>query len=141
MVGILIVLVLLALGLLNARAFFSAKHEKLKQGIDAIAPYESYIGLAGIVFGLIGILNMLSVLSYIGHAPLYFLIGFIGAVLTLLLGILSAANMIKTQVISGNANLVAKLDQVVGKLAPHQTNMGIAGTGIALFYLILIVVN
>ena len=137
MVGILITLVLLALGSLNARAFFSAKHEKLKQGIDAIAPYEAYAGLAGIAFGIIGILQILTDFA----ASIYILIALVGALLALALGILSAAPMIKSQVISGNANLVAKLDQVVEKLLPHQTNMGIAGVGIAPFYLILILTH
>lgn len=139
--GVLTVLVLLALGMLNASAFVSAKHEKLKDVVIKLTPYEGYIGLAGIAFGLLGVLNSIGNLGYIGAALLYFLLGLAGALLSIALGALSSAALIKGQLISGNANLTAKLDQCLAKIQPHQTNLGLAGIGVAVFFFIVMVLG
>ncbi len=137
--GVLTVLVLLALGMLNAQTFVSQKHEKLKEIIEKLLPFEGYIGLAGIAFGLLGILNTIGNIGYIGGAPMYFLLGLIAGALTFVLGVLSSAALIKQQVLSGNANLSGKLDQFIAKIQPHQMVLGLSGIGVAALFFIIVV--
>jgi hypothetical protein len=135
MLAILTILVLITLGMLNANAFVSSRHPKLKDLVDKTSPYESYLGLVGILFGI------LLVLSSVTHSGMYAVLGLIAGLVTLALGILSAAGFLKGSLFQGSDSAQAKVDAVVAKLAVYQQNLGLGGIFLGIVYLFYILLG
>ena len=133
LIGLISIVILFLLGVLNAQQVVSEKHEKAKELIGKILPHESYLGLAGIVLGIIGILNSLA-------APfIYALFGIaVGAVMALL-GLFSSIAFIKTQILGNNAAVAEKLDSLLAKVRTHQTTLGLVGMGLSVLFLLMII--
>lgn len=141
LLGLLSIITLILLGLINAKGFVAAKHAQTGEFITKLLPFEAYIGLAGVVFGVFGILSFIGNLDIIGYALASMLLGLASSLLILALGLISFAPMLKGQIISGNAALCGKVDNCVAKLAPHQTNLGLAGIVIGVLYFVMLLVR
>ncbi len=132
--GLLSIVVLFLLGALNAQQVVVEKHEKAKDFIAKILPYSAYLGLAGIVLGILGILNSLSA------SFLYALFGIaVGAVMAIL-GLFSSIAYIKSQLLPNNQSASQKLDGLLAKAQPHQTTLGLVGMGLSVLFLLMMIV-
>jgi hypothetical protein len=132
LIALISILLLVLLGMLNASAFVSAKHPKLKEAVDKTTPYESYLGLAGILFGI------LEILSSFSHMGILAILGLITGIVTLALGILSAAGYMKSTLFRDNSAAHAKLDLITAKIGVYQQNLGLGAILLAIIYLLLL---
>ena len=131
LIGLLAIVVLFLLGALNAQQVIAEKHEKAKELIGKILPFESYLGLAGIVLGVIGILNSLA-------APfIYALFGIAVGAIMAVLGLFSSIHFIKSQLLANNQGVSEKLDGLISKVQSHQVTLGLVGMGLSVLFLLM----
>jgi hypothetical protein len=130
-------LVLIAGGLLATSALIVAKKPDAKQLIDKLVPYQAIIGVALLGLGILNLLRWIGpALRIISHAPVYGLTMLSLCVTSILLGFLFGMPQI-AKWMPGNAAAEQKGNELMAKLAPYQTILGLLGliTGVlALLY-------
>ena len=114
--------VLVLCGILAASHVIVANQPNAEQLIGKIRPYQSALGIASIVFGVILLLEILI------HLALYrvgdFLIAIAVAAVQIALGVLLGYAMISRW---GNAETMKNVDQWRGRLTVYQVPLGFAG--------------
>ncbi len=130
--GLISIAILVLLGMLNASAFVSSKHPKLKEVVEKTQPLENYIGVTGIILGILAVFSSLA-----NFHGIYGIVGLFTGLLMLALGMLSATTFLKEQIFKNNAALQAKVDECTTKLAVYQQNMGLTGIVLGIVYLLM----
>jgi hypothetical protein len=130
-------LVLIAGGLLATSALIVAKKPDAKRIIDQLVPFQAIIGVALLGLGILNLLRWIGpALRIISHAPVFGLTMLSLCVTSILLGFLFGMPQI-AKWMPGNAAAEQKGNELMAKLAPYQTILGLLGlvTGVlALLY-------
>jgi len=131
------VLVLLAGGLLGASNIVLGKRPDAKPLIDKLTPYQGYIGVILLIWGVIDLINFLRALGAFGAAPFLMLIFLLVVVCELGLGFLLGYGLIMKFVGGKSPEATAKAEQVRAKLLPYQGPLGLTAIVLVVVYLIL----
>jgi ABC-type lipoprotein release transport system permease subunit len=102
---------LAVLGILAAPNIIVAKKPEAATWIEKLRPYQGWMGVISVVWGVIKLIKFLGVLGMLGAAPILTLTFLVMALLLLSLGLLLGINVIKTFVKDASAQ--AKMDQIV----------------------------
>jgi hypothetical protein len=127
-------LVLIALGVIAAQAFLNEKLPKGKPYIDKVAQYGDFIGLGGLVFGLLWVFDWAVVEAHRSPPPKAFL-ALAGAMLTLALGTVYGLPLIRKNY-QEPPPILKKTELVRGLLLPYHKEAGIAALGVGTLYLL-----
>lgn len=125
---------LFLLGVLAAANLIIAKKPEAKELIDKISPYQGWMGFVSMWWGLWGIIYFVLHLGFLKHVPVFWITYGAASALHLLLGTLLGVGTFKTFVKQEQA--VAKVDQLVVKLAPLQGTLGLIGMGAGIWLVI-----
>lgn len=131
-------LVVILGGILALSGLIIAKKPDAKATLDKLLPFQALIGIAMIALGLINFLRMLGVLTdmfkvnMIFAASVWAMLG-VSIVLGLLLGMPQIAKWMGSGKAAGAEH---KLEDLVKKIAPYQTLLGIVGIVASLVYLL-----
>lgn len=120
---------LLALGLMAASPLLVARVPALTALERRLRPLRTWIGLVGMLWGLLGLALLVIGIGGLLHAPLSWLIGLAVASLLLILGALFAMDI--AQQIPQAQQVTVRLEPVRARLAPRQPWMGVGALGAA----------
>jgi hypothetical protein len=120
---------LFILGVLGASNLIIARKPDAKELIAKISPYQGWIGAICALYGVWGIISSVLSLSLLGSLPIYWALGLATSVVMVALGVLLGIGTLKTFIKQPQA--VAKMDQLVTKLAPKQGVLGLIAIGLS----------
>jgi hypothetical protein len=127
-------LLLIVGGILAASGLIVAKKPNAKEMIDKLVPFQAFIGVALLIFGLWNLIHALGALgalfsSLLGLSILAMI------VCSVLLGFMFGMPQI-AKWIPGEGAAEQKGQELSKKLAPYQVIIGLVGIGAALVYLL-----
>jgi hypothetical protein len=141
--SIIFCLLLIVLGLLAAQDFLGQKAPIFKKCSDALNPYSDYIGLAGLVVGVLWVLEVITTIFTLLHIlfshPFFALMPIILSLLMLSLGLILGLNYALKLIGNPQNAFIAKVTQIRDSLTAHKKNLGLAGVGLGLLFLLIIV--
>jgi hypothetical protein len=130
---------LFILGVMGASNLIIAKIPSAKDLIGKLAPYQGWMGVASVFYGVWEVIQCIASLGWMAIKPpigLIFWILFLAqAVLQIGLGILLGVGVAKTFVKQPVA--VQNMDRIVTKLAPFQGILGFAAIGVSVGFLVI----
>jgi hypothetical protein len=130
---------LLVLGILGAANLIIAKIPSSRDLIAKMAPYQGWFGALSVFYGLWETFSAITSMGLMAVHPPFGLIFWVlylaQALLQIALGILFGVGVIKTFVKQPQA--VAKMDQLVMKLAPFQGILGLIAIGVAIGFIVI----
>ena len=131
-------LVLIALGLLGVASWLSARRPEMSGPLKQLQGIEGWVGVVGLVWGVIALLQWLQAMSLISVAPLMVLIGLASILVMLALSLIFALPLLKSWLGSGGA--ANTLSGLSAKVAPYKMILGVICLGLAAYTLIRMVV-
>ena len=131
-------LVLIALGLLGVASWLAARQPSMSAPLRQLQGIEGWVGLAGLVWGLVGLLNWIRGLSLIAAAPVLMLVGLASILVILALSLIFALPLLKSWMGSGGAS--DALSNVSARLAPYKMVLGFVCLGFAAYTLVYAVI-
>lgn len=128
---------LFVLGVLGAANLIIAKKPDAKELIAKVAPYQGWMGVAGVFYGVHEIIFAVGFTEMLGAGlfPMLLWVTYVAAGgLQILLGFLLGVGTVKSFIKSPAA--LEKMAQVQAKLAPFQGTLGLIAMATAVWYLI-----
>lgn len=135
---IITVVILLAGGLLGAANLIIAKKPNAKDLIEKLTPYQGWIG---VVLVLWGIWDLIGVLRSLGTFSVFWLVWLVTAVTELGLGFLLGYGLISKYVLGSSPQALEKGQQLRARLANYQGPLGVVAIGLAIIFAVLTVIR
>lgn len=131
----LITLVLLILlGVLGIAGWLKAKRPDAERHLQPIEQFEGWIGVAGLVWGILLLLRWLSALGVVQYAPGATLVTLLTALVIVSLSLILALPMLRTMF--GSGEFMAKVGHMTDRLLPYKIGLGFACLVLALYSLL-----
>jgi hypothetical protein len=128
-------ILLILLGVLGIASWLKNRQPNLNTQLGKLEAIEGWIGLIGLIWGIVMLLQWLSLASSIfRYAPAFGLIGLITILIILALSLILGLPQLRTLV--GSNDFTNKLAQLTGKLGPYKVGLGFACLVLALYTLI-----
>ncbi len=141
------VVILILGGSLAASSLILAKKPDAKALFEKIAPYQGTIGVVMFLWGIWEVLHILlnlDVLKALFGGPITLkltaVVWPVTAVILLALGFLLGFGMIQAFAGKKSPEMAAKSEQMMKKLAPHQTWLGIVSIACGVWWLLFVLV-
>lgn len=116
------------LGILAVPSLILAKRPDAKEMLGKLAPYQGWMGVVSMFWGIWGIISSVLNLGWLAHWPIYWATFLADSVLLAALGLILGIGTAKTFIKDPTAQ--AKMDETLAKLAPHQGRLGIAAVAV-----------
>ncbi|MDR3389487.1 MAG: hypothetical protein P4L92_20775 [Rudaea sp.] len=127
-------ILLILLGVLGIASWLKSRQPKVSAQINKLESVEGWVGLAGLVWGIVMLLQWLSAASVVLHfAPGLGLIGLVTILVILALSLILALPVLRS--LFGSNDFTGKLGQLTTKLAPYKIGLGFACLVLALYTL------
>ena len=127
-------ILLILLGVLGIASWLKTQQPKAGEHLAKIEAFEGWIGLVGLVWGVIMLLQWLQVANYISYAPVHVLLGLVIVLVVIALSLILGLPQLRTLI--GANDFTNKLAQLAGKLAPYKIVLGAACLFFALYTLV-----
>jgi hypothetical protein len=134
--GVVFSLLLIVMGALIAKDFISEKMPASKSFLEMLEGQGEYIGLAGLMVGLLWFMNALNMMRFFSHAPLHVIEAWIASGLTMLLGLMLVINLLNKIVGEPTPSFFNKLAKMCESLVPYKKVLGLSGMVLGLIYLL-----
>ena len=134
---IITVAVLLAGGLLGAANLIIAKKPNAKELIDKLTPYQGWIGVVLVVWGVIDVIRIVPSLGALSAAPLWMVISLLTALTELGLGFLLGYGLISKYVLGSSPQALEKGQQLRANLAVYQGPLGLTAIVLAILFAVM----
>jgi hypothetical protein len=128
---------LVLLGLLGVASWLKTRQPNLNAQLGKIEAVAGWVGLAGLVWGLIMLLQWLQLLSAFSYAPVRVLINLVSVLVVIALSLVLALPQLRTLI--GSNNFTNKLAELSGKLVPYKMVLGCACLFLAAYTLIAMI--
>ena len=132
---LLSLILLILLGLLGVASWLKGRQPNLSGQLASLESVEGWIGIAGLVWGVILLLRWLSALGAFGYAPGMMLVALATALVIAALSLMLALSQLKT--LFGSNDFTNKLGDLAGKLGPYKVGLGFACLFLALYQLLV----
>jgi len=128
-------ILLILLGLLGIASWLKSHQPKVSAQLGKLESAQGWVGLVGLVWGIVMLLQWLAVVSSIfRYAPGLGLIGLVTILVILALSLLLALPVLRH--LFGSNDFTTKLGQLTTKLAPYKIGLGFACLVLALYTLL-----
>lgn len=131
---IITVIILLLGGVLGAANLIVAKKPDARAQIDKLTPYQGWIGVVLLLWGIWDIIGVLRAAGIISMAPVWWVIYLVTALTELGLGFLLGYTLISKYVLSGSPEATAKGETLRLKLAIYQGPLGVVAIALAILF-------
>jgi hypothetical protein len=131
-------LITIAGGILAASALIIARKPNAKDLIDKITPYQGWIGIVMVFWGVWGTLACVGGIGQLSHRPLFWLFWLASSVADLLVGFLLGFGLITRYALGRNAAAQARGQQIRAKLAGYQGVFGLFAIAMGALYIVWI---
>jgi hypothetical protein len=122
------------LGVLGAANLIIARRPDAAQAIAKIAPYQGWIGAISALWGVWVLISSILSLGILGRFPILWATWLAVGVVQVALGLLLGIGVIKSFVKQPEA--VARMDQMVARLAPKQGLLGLVSIGLGVWMIV-----
>lgn len=131
----LITFVLLALlGIFGISGWLKAQRPEAGRHLQPLEPFEGWIGVAGLVFGLLVFLRWLSAWRLMYYAAGGSLVLLLTALAMIALSLILALPLLSSMF--GGGDFMTRLSRLVDRLRPYRIGLGFACLVLALYYLL-----
>jgi len=130
-------LVLIALGLLGVASWLAARQPSMSGPLKQLQGIEGWVGVVGLVWGLVGLLNWIRALSLFSVAPVMMLVGLASILVILALSLILALPLLKSWMRGG---ATGSLDDLAARLAPYKLVLGFLCLAFAAYTLVRAVI-
>ena len=127
---------LIILGILAVPSLLLSKRPDAKEVLDQIKPYQGWLGLAFCVWGIIGVVRILLNIGIFSAIPVWWITVFAASALLALLGFILGYGKINELVLSKNDDAKEKGEQLLAKLTPIQSKLGLAAIAVGIWVII-----
>jgi hypothetical protein len=125
---------LFVIGVLAAPNIIVSRKPEAKEWIDKLVPFQGWMGVISLVWGIVQVIRFLTKLRWFDHIPTAFITWIVYSVCLVVIGILLGMNVIKSFV--SNEEAKQKMDELVTKLAPKQGTFGLISIIVGLWIMI-----
>jgi hypothetical protein len=122
--GLITGIVLIALGVLAASSSIVARRPDAQSYIDALVPYQGWLGFITCLWGVWIIFNAVLHLNWLGYVPIWWATFALSGALEFALGLLLGFALLTKYLLSRNAEAMRRGEQVRLSLVPYQTTLG-----------------
>jgi hypothetical protein len=122
--GLITGIVLIVLGLLAASSSIVARRPDAQRYIDALVPYQGWLGFVACLWGIWIIFDALIHLDWIRYVPIWWITFTLTGLLEFALGLLLGYALLTQYLLSRNEEAKRRGEQMRLKLVPHQTTLG-----------------
>jgi membrane glycosyltransferase len=131
---IISLLLLILLGVLGIAPWLKAQRPAASVQLSKLEQFEGWIGLFGLVWGLVMFLQWLQVLSYIRYAVGPVLLGLVEILVIIALSLILAIAILRS--LFGTNTFTTKLSEFAGRITPYRIGLGFACLVLALYVLV-----
>lgn len=126
---------LIVAGVLAASGFIISRKPDAKQLIDKLVPFQGFLGVGLLVWGVIDLIRVLGNLKYLSaasdHYPIYVLCVYAAVVSEIVLGFLLGFPLI-AKWMPGESAAEQRAAEMQKKIVPYQTLIGFIGIGVSI---------
>ena len=122
--GLITGIVLIALGLLAASSSIVARRPDAQSYIDALVPYQGWLGFITCLWGIWIVFNAVLHLDWLEYAPIWWATFASSGAPEFALGLLLGYALLTKYLLSRNAAAMNRGEQVRLNLVPYQTTLG-----------------
>ena len=138
---IITVVILFVGGSLGAANLIIAKKPNAKELIDKLTPYQGWIGVVLVLWGIWDLINVFRSLGLLSAAPVWWVLYLVTAVTELALGFLLGYGLISKYVLGRSPQALEKGQQLRAKLAIYQGPLGVVAIGLAILFAVLTLIR
>lgn len=138
---VITVVVLFVGGLLGAANLVIAKKPNAKELIDKLTPYQGWIGVVLVLWGIWDLIGVLRSLGTMSAAPLWWVIALVTAMTELGLGFLLGYGLISKYVLGRSPQAQEKGRELRAILAKYQGPLGLTAMGLAIVFAVLTLIR
>jgi hypothetical protein len=132
--GLVSLILLVLLGVLGIASWLKGRQPKFGSGMGKLESVEGWIGLVGLIWGIVLLLRWLQALQFVGYAPGFVLVALIVALVVIAISLILALPQLRN--LFGANGFTNKLGDVAGKLEPYKVALGFTCLILALYMLI-----
>jgi hypothetical protein len=125
---------LAVLGILAAPNIIVSKKPEAKEWIDKLRPFQGWLGVASVVWGVLRLVRFFGILNGFSIVPVLTITWLVMALLLIALGLLLGINVIKTFVKDATAQ--AKMDDMVTRISAKQGKLGLVAVVVGLWIIL-----
>ena len=126
-------ILLTLLGLLGIASWLKGRQPNLSSQLSQLESVEGWIGVAGLVWGIVMLLQWLSAIGAMSFAPGIMLIHLVIALVIIALSLILALPVLRS--LFGSNDFTNKLGQLTTRLAPYKMGLGFACLVLAVYSL------
>lgn len=130
---LLTLILLVLLGLLGISGWLKARRPDIGRHLQPIEQFEGWIGVAGVVWGILLLLRWLAGIGMLRFAGGGMLVLLLTALVVLSLSLILALPILRS--LFGEGAFMAKVAQLVDRLLPYRIGLGFACLVLALYTL------
>lgn len=130
---LLTLILLVLLGLLGISGWLKARRPDVGRHLQPIEQFEGWIGVAGVVWGILLLLRWLAGIGMLRFAGGGMLVLLLTALVVLSLSLILALPILRS--LFGEGAFMAKVAQLVDRLLPYRIGLGFACLVLALYTL------
>jgi len=138
---IITVAVLFVGGVLGAANLIIARKPDAKRLIDRLTPYQGWIGVVLVLWGIWDLIGLLRSLGALSVAPGWWVLYLVTTATELLLGFLLGYGLISKYVLGRSPQALEKGQQLRAKLAIYQGPLGVVAIGLAILFAVLTLIR
>jgi hypothetical protein len=128
--GLLTLLLLILIGLLGILDWLRVRQPDIARHVEALEPHEGWIGIAGMVWGLLLFLRWLSLLG-IAHVGGIVLVLLLTALVMFALSLVLALPQLRASF--GDSPFMARVSALADRVRPYKVGLGFASLVLALY--------
>jgi hypothetical protein len=129
-------ILLILLGILGIASWLKGRQPKLGGQLGPLEGISGWIGLVGLVWGIVLLLRWISALGVFGFAPGAMLIALLVALVIISLSLILALPTLRS--LFGSNGFTNALADFAGKLGPYKVGLGFACLVLALYTLLTV---
>ena len=138
---IITVAILFVAGVLGAANLIIAKKPNAKDLIEKLTPYQGWIGVLLVLWGIWDLIGVFRSLGLLSAAPVWWVLYLVTAVTELALGFLLGYGLISKYVLGRSPQALEKGQQLRVKLAKYQGPLGVTAIVLAIAFTVLTLIR
>jgi hypothetical protein len=129
-------LITIAGGILAASGLIIARKPNAKELIEKLTPYQGWIGVVMLFWGIWGVFDCVRNIGTLAHAPLFWIFWLASGVADLAVGFLLGFGLVTKYTLSGNPTARARGEQLRARLVGYQGMFGLFAIAMGAMFIV-----
>lgn len=128
-------ILLILLGVLGIAGWLKSRRPEVGAQLGQLQAVEGWIGLIGLIWGLVLLIRWITALQYIGYAPGVMVVALVSALVIAALSLILSLPLLRSLI--GENAFTKKLGELTAKMQPFKVGLGAACLVLALYSLVI----